>query len=157
MFATHYSVSLPNGIESQRVTWERNGIDWGRPVPAMDCTDLRSILDGLAAMQWSNMDLSHVSIITRGSPGLAIAALFATTLDPRIGSVDLDFAQGCFEKRNLPVVANVLRYGDVLQWAALAADRKLTLRNVPTEAGDTHWLTEAFVAVQNPNGLHIAP
>jgi len=34
--------------------------------------------------------------------------------------------------------------GDVAQWAALLADRTLTLRNLPAEAGDRQWLAAAF-------------
>ena len=124
----------------------------------MGCTDLCAVLDAVlppAPTAWPNVDAGQVTVVARGSAGLAITALFTVALDARIGSADLDFAQSCFEKRNLPVVPNVLRYGDVLQWAALAADRKLTLRNVPSEAGSTGWLAEVFAAAQNPNALHI--
>jgi len=67
----------------------------------------------------------------------------------------LDLAGCCFEKRNLPLVSCVLQHGDVLQWAALLADRKLTLRNVPGEAGPSAWLAAAFTVVGNQQGLQI--
>ena len=85
MFATSDHISQPGGIEAQRVAWERNGIVWGRPVPAMGCTDLCGILDAVlppAKTAWPNADAGRVSVIVRGSPGLAIAALFATALNP---------------------------------------------------------------------------
>jgi cephalosporin-C deacetylase-like acetyl esterase len=154
LFFTTHDSSAPNAAQLQRFAWERNGIVWGRPLPAMGCTDLRGVLDGLAALHWPNIDMTRVSVVCRGSGDLAVTALFAAALDPRIGSADLDFAQACFEKRDLPLVPNVLRYGDVLQWAALAADRRLTLRNLPPEAGDVNWLAAAFAAAGNPGGLH---
>ena len=61
------------------------------------------------------------------------------------------------EKRNLPLVSCVLQHGDVLQWAALAADRKLTLRNVPAEAGDPAWLRNVFTLADNSDGLCVVP
>jgi hypothetical protein len=51
----------------------------------------------------------------------------------------------------------VLQHGDVIQWSALAADRKLLLRNVPREAGDPRWLVKAFEAAGNYRGLRVEP
>jgi len=84
-------------------------------------------------------------------------ALFAAAVDSRVTSADVDLAGGCFRKRNLPLVSCVLRYGDVLQWAALVADRQLTLRNVPSEAGDPQWLRTVFALMQNSDGLRLEP
>jgi hypothetical protein len=137
----------------QRRAWQRNGIVWGRPVPGMACTDMQGVLDGLAARP--DADVSRVKLISRKSGDLAIAALFAAAVDPRVTSADVDFHGGCFQKRNLPLVCAVLQYGDVLQWAALAADRKLTLRNVPPEAGDPAWLRTVFAAAGNRDGLRV--
>jgi hypothetical protein len=44
---------------------------------------------------------------------------------------------------------------DPLQWAALLADRRLTIRNVPAEAGDATWLAENFALASNRAGLEI--
>ena len=137
----------------QRLAWERNGIVWGRPVPGMAATDLAGVLDGVTRRP--DADPQRVTILTRGSGDLAIAALFAAILDRRITAMDLDLAGCCFEKRNLPLVACVLQHGDVLQWAALLADRKLALHNVPTEAGDPAWLAHVFAAVGNEAGLQV--
>ena len=96
-------------------------------------------------------------MISRKSGGLGIAALFAAALDRRVSAVDLDLAGCCFEKRNLPLVAGVLQQGDVLQWAASLADRKLTLRRVPPQAGERAWLVGVFSAANNPTGLQCEP
>ena len=139
----------------QRQAWERNGIVWGRPVPGMASTDLRAVIDGLLSRP--DADATDVTLITRNSGGLAIAALFAGAIDARITSVDVDLASCCFEKRNLPLVSCVLEHGDVLQWAALVADRKLTLRNAPPEAGDPAWLAQVFTLLGNSESLHVEP
>jgi hypothetical protein len=47
----------------------------------------------------------------------------------------------------------VLQHGDVLQWATLFADRRLTLRGVPKEAGDPAWLKGVFTVAGNPADL----
>ena len=122
-------------------------------MPGMASTDLRSVLDGLASRP--DADSSRVRVISRGSGDLAIAALFAGAVDPRIVSADLDLARCCFEKRNLPLVPSVLCHGDVLHWAALWADRRLTLRNIPPEAGDPAWLVSVFAVMENRDGLQI--
>jgi hypothetical protein len=139
----------------QRLAWERNGIVWGRPLPGLGATDLRGVLDGIAARP--DADLSRLTLISRRSGGLAVAGLFTAALDPRVTAADLDLAGGSFEKRNLPLVPSVLRHGDVLSWAALLADRKLILRHVPPEAGDPAWLKQVFTVAGNPAGVQINP
>lgn len=135
----------------QRQAWERNGIVWGRPVLGLAATDLRAVLDGLVARP--EADGSRVTVLVRGSGDLSIAALFAMALDARIKAADLDFSGACFENRKLPLVSCVLQHGDVLQWAAAVADRRLTLRGIPPEAGDVAWLQRAFAATGNADGL----
>jgi pyrimidine-specific ribonucleoside hydrolase len=87
--------------------------------------------------------VQHARIVTSGSGDLAIAALFAMILDPRIVDADLDFANACYEKRNLLLVPRVLLYGDIPRWAGLVGDRKLQLHNLPPEAGDLQPLQHA--------------
>jgi len=153
MFST---AATGNAVNSrQRAGWQRNGIVWGRPESGMACTDIQGILDGVSGRP--DADISRVTLLSRESGDLAIAALFATALDPRIVKADEDLAGSCFQKRNLPLVSCVLHHGDVFQWAALAADRKLTLRNVPAEAGDPAWLKTAFTQADNSDGLHLLP
>jgi hypothetical protein len=137
----------------QRQAWERNGIVWGRPVLGMAATDLSGVLDGIAAR--ADADVRRIEIITRGSGDLAVAALFAAAMDPRVTALDADLAGCCFAKRNLALVPFVLPHGDVLQWAALLTQRRLTLRNVPPEAGDRAWLAAAFEAAGNAAGLAV--
>jgi hypothetical protein len=136
---------------AQRQAWERNGIIWGRPVPGLAATDLRAVLDGLAAR--ADADLARVTVTTQRSGDLAIGALGAMVLDPRIAVADLDFAGASFDNRKLPLVACVLQYGDVWQWAAAVADRRLTLHNLPAREGEREWAQRAFALAGNTEGL----
>ena len=133
--------------------WNRNAIVWGRPIPAMACTDIQGILDGLESRPDADMtNLKIVSTYSRTS----IAVLLAMALDSRIRAAQLDFQQACYRKRALPMVPFVLQHGDVLQWSALLADRQLTLYNIPKEAGDPDWLRAIFAVLGNRKDLHIA-
>ena len=123
----------------------------GRPVPGMAATDLQAVLDGIASR--TDADLDHIKVVVRNSGDLSIAALFVMALDPRIGAAELDFAGACFANRRLPLVAEVLQHGDVIAWASTVADHRLSLHNIPAEAGDVKWLQRAFVAAGNPDGL----
>ncbi len=150
--------SLSTGTKdkaAQERAWQRNSIVWGRPVAGMAVTDLRAVLDGLACRP--DADVAQVRVMTRGCGDLAAAALFCMALDQRLTAADLDCANACYGKRNLAVVPHVLWYGDLLQWAALAADRRVTLRNVPAEVGDADWLGQAFRCLDNATGLEIVP
>jgi hypothetical protein len=129
-FDNSFSTGTDNK-KAQADAWERNGIVWGRPVAGMGVTDLQAVLDGLAARP--DVDMQRISIVTRGSGDLAAIALFAMVLDTRLREADLDFAQACYEKRNLMVVPRILLFGDVPYWAKLVTDRRVTLRNVAPE------------------------
>jgi len=131
--------------------WERNALLWGRPLAAMAATDIRAALDYVLSRP--DADARNVSLVGRGKA--AVAAMFAAALDSRVTSVDLDFGGRCFAKRNLPMVPFVLQHGDLLQWAAVLADRQVTLRGVPAEAGEPAWLTGMFAAAGNPGGLRL--
>ena len=141
----------PNQASDLRQAWERNALVWGRPLPGMACTDMQAVLDGLGSRD--DADMTDVTVIARGSGHTAVAALFAAALDSRVRSVDADFQGGCFENGQLPMVPFVLLHGDVLEWAVLVADRQVTLRNVPEEAGDREWLRKAFDVMDNSSGL----
>ena len=68
----------------------------------------------------------------------------------------VDLGGRYFEARNLPTLPFVLRHGDVLQWAALMADRRLTFAATPPpRAGNISWLTGVFRAVGNEDGLDL--
>jgi hypothetical protein len=135
--------------------WERAAIVWGRPPAAMACTDIQAVLDGLAARP--DADLKQVRLLSRGSGDLAMAGLFAAALDPRIAALDLDLAGACYERGNLAPLPFVLWHGEVLQWAALAADRALTLRNVSKAAGDPTWLAQVFDLMGDRQRLEVVP
>jgi hypothetical protein len=117
----------------------------------MASTDLRAVLDGLAARP--DADMTHIHVISRCSGDLAAAVLLAGAADRRIASADVDLAGGCWEKYGLPLVPSILCWGDVLQWAALWADRRLTLRGLPPEALDPAWLASVFALLANRDGL----
>jgi len=137
-----------------RITaWERNSIVWGRPLAAMACTDIQGILDGLALRP--DADLTKVQITSHNSGALATAVIFAAALDNRISSIDVDLQNCCYENRKLPVLPFVLQHGDVLQWAALLYDRKLTICNLPEEAGNPNWLESIFTVSGNRKNLCI--
>ena len=131
--------------------WSRNSIVWGRPVPGMTCTDVRSVLDHIASRQ--DADMTRVKAIGHNSASLALGVLFAAAIDDRIASLDVDLRGFCFRQRGLPAVPFVLQHGDVLQWASLLADRRLTIRNVPRAAGDPAWLSAVFAVLGNGQGL----
>jgi hypothetical protein len=114
---------------------------------------VRAVLEGLAARP--DADLKAVRVLSRGSGALAAAVLLAAALDRRIAAIDVDFQDCCYANKRLPAVPFILWHGDVLDWAALLADRQVTLRNVPAEAGDPAWLAKAFALTGNPGGLKI--
>ena len=129
--------------------WERNAMLWGRPVPGMAATDIGAVVAYVASRP--EVDPKRITVYAGGK--LGVAALFAAGLDDRISSAGIHLKGLCFEKRNLPLVPFVLRHGDVLQWAALLANRELSLGGVPKEAGDVAWLKGVFEAAGNPRGL----
>ena len=137
--------------ESFDGVWRRNAMLWGRPVPGMAARDIRAVLAWLA--QREDVQADDITLIGRGR--LAIAALFAAALDERVAAAEIDLKGQCFQKRNTPLVPFVLRHGDVLQWAALLADRQLTLAGAPEEAGAPKWLGDIFRAAGNRHGLRI--
>jgi len=96
----------------------------------------------------SRPDALPWKLTLRAGGKVGAAALLAAAGEPRITAVRADLESRCFGKGNLPVVPFVLRHGDVLQWAALLADRTLTLRGVAKEAGRIQWLRAAFRAAR---------
>jgi hypothetical protein len=146
-----FGATTPFDVES---AWLSDSLVWGRPLPGMGTTDIQSVLDSLASRPDADMD--NIRVISRQSAASAVAVLFAAVLDHRITAVDVDFQECCFAKGNLPMVPFVLQHGDVLQWAALLADRQLTIRNAPAQAGDVTWLSSVFTATGNAKGIFIS-
>jgi hypothetical protein len=141
--------------------WDRNSILWGHPIPGMMIADLQRVLDFLARDR--GMKGATVQVTARDSAALGLAALLGACLDPRIQAVDADFQGRCFEKtalwssdRNgLPTVSGILRYGDVPQWAALLADRRVTLRRLPQSAATRRWLQDVFAKSGTAENLRL--
>jgi hypothetical protein len=141
--------------------WDRNGIMWGRPVPGMMVNDIRAVINALAGRP--GMAGLEFRVSAEDTSALAVAALFAACLDPRIAAVDADFRGHSFGKTPLwrddltalPLVSRVLLHGDIPQWALILADRRLTLRNVPLSAGDRRSLEEAFARLGDRTRLKL--
>ena len=141
--------------------WDRNGILWGRPIPGMMVADLRGILDFLERER--GVKEPSVAVTARDSAALALAALLAACLDRRIGAVDADFQGRSFEKAGLwsndraglPNISGILRYGDIPQWAALLADRRVTLRHVPLSDAARRRLEDVFAKFGNEKDLQL--
>ncbi len=95
--------------------WDRNAIVWGRPLPAMTCTDIRGVVNGIK----SDFAVESVKLVCRNSKLLSVGGLFAALLDERITEADVGL-EGCsFRDKGMPCVPGILRYGDVLKWKEL--------------------------------------
>ena len=148
-------------VSNLSAAWDRNGIIWGRPVPGMMAHDLRQVIDFLE--EEPGLRNASFHLWTKDTSALALTALFAACLDPRIKSVDADFLGHRFEKAKLwkddltalPVVSRILCSGDIPQWAALLADRRLTLRHVPMSGQERRTLEGAFARLGNRKGLKL--
>jgi hypothetical protein len=121
-------------------------------VPGLTATDLRAVLDGVVPRP--DADMARVTLVARKPAALGIAALFAAVLDPRIAAVEADLEGRSFEKRDLPLVSCILQHGDVPQWAAALADRKVTLRNPALDAESREWLKAVFTVLGNGTQLN---
>ena len=81
-----------------------------------------------------------------------MAALLAACLDPRIAAIDADFSGRSYEApgswptspQDLPTISRILCHGDIFQWAAVLADRRVTLRGVRQPNADRRWLEGVF-------------
>jgi hypothetical protein len=145
---------------SLAVAWDRNGALWGRPVAGLMATDLQSVIDYLARER--GMNAIPVQATAKDDAPLALAALLAACLDPRITVIDADFVGRSFTSsapqrnscKDLPLICNILQYGDIPQWAALLADRRVTLRHVPASDAARRWLEDVYVNFGAGNHLH---
>jgi dienelactone hydrolase len=140
--------------------WQRNAILWKRPLVGMMVSDIRALIDYLA--QRGDVDMNELEIVAPTPPeadaqhSVPLAALLAAAVDPRIKRLDVDLGGRSFEERSLPVIPFILWHGDVLHFAACAADRKVTLRNVSQAvAGDLPWLKGVFAVASSADNLEI--
>jgi hypothetical protein len=147
-------MGLPNDRKTQTQgiigAWDRDGIWWNRPVPGMMVTDLRCVLDYLQNDR--RLNVAQARVTAKDTASLAVTALLAACLDPRIAAIDADFLGCSYEKagpwenspKGLPTITSILCHGDLWQWAALLADRQVTLRNLPKSDQDRAWLEGVF-------------
>lgn len=147
------STDKNSAIAGMQTAWERNAIVWGRPLTGMTVTDLRAILDALAARP--DTDFTQVTVSTFDSAAVGLAILFAGALDPRITAIEIDLQGRSFAANTLPVVPFILRHGDVPQWLALLADHQVTIHHFPGEPSTITWLTGVFTSQHNRNGLRL--
>jgi len=133
------------------LSWERNGIFWGRPAAGMGATDLRAVID--YACSRNDVEVGSVRLV--GCGDLAAAAMFAVAGEPRVKSLCLDFGGKCYQARTLPLVPFILRHGDVATWLAMSADRQVKVTGLSDRAGSTEWLKAAFRAAGNADGLRV--
>jgi len=134
-----FTVSPPGQIPE--LVWRGNVRVWGRPELGMAAHDIRAAIAWLGTRKDCSLDALRVV----GSGDTAgYAALLAAGLDDRIQEcvADLnhsDFADGFSDhemrermsarEKRAPILARVLRTGDVGEMAALVAPRKLELIN----------------------------
>jgi hypothetical protein len=143
------------------IAWDRNGALWGRPVAGLMVTDLESVIDYLAKDRGLPSD--SIAVTAKNDAPLALSALFAACLDPRIKSLDVDFAGRTFtaaprvrrSPEDLPLVCNILEYGDIPQWASVVADRRVTLRGVPSSNAELDWLKSVFQSMEGQGNLRL--
>jgi hypothetical protein len=155
------SRELGAGLRDLAAAWDRDGILWGRPVSGMMVHDLTSVI--ACVVPQSHMKKPRFEITARDTPALALAALFTACLDARVTAVDADFKGHCFAKDagwwkgpdGLPAVNRILCYGDIIQWTALLADRRVTLRHVPHTEADRRWLEAVFARLGNQENLRL--
>lgn len=96
--------------------WTRNGVLWGHPLPGMAATDILAVLDGV--LRVGRRRGLHVNLSAQGQ--VAAGALFAACLDDRIDTFDIDLGGHKFADGTLPLVPDILRYGDADDWLAFA-------------------------------------
>ena len=133
-----------------RRKWSLDGILWGRPEAGMAVTDLHSCLDALPLP--AGAGTRRVVLVGFGDAGLT--AVLAGVLEPRIAAViatDLGPTYG--EGRNSPLIANLLRVGDIPQLVAALAPRRAVLASVKPARFDP--ARDAYHVLQADDALEL--
>jgi dienelactone hydrolase len=105
-------------------TWDLDAVLWGRPELGMAVTDLRACLDALASLD----DIDADNVVLAGLSEAGVTALAAAALEPRFRAVAAERAgRPYLEGRTSPLVANLLRVGDLPQLVAAVAPRRALL------------------------------
>ena len=108
-------------------TWRLDGILWGRPETGMAVTDLRACVDALRPEGGSHA--RPVVLVGLGDAGFT--ATIAAVLEPRISAIVADrLGQTYAEGRQSPLIANLLRVGDLPELVAALAPRRVVLASV---------------------------
>jgi len=144
------------------VAWDRDGALWGRPVVGMMTTDLESVIDFLTRER--GLEAGVVSVTAKDDAPLALAALLAACRDSRITALDVDFTGRSYANsasqrssaQDLPLVCNILQYGDIPEWATLLGDRRVTLRHLPQPESSRHRLEDVFAKFGAATNLQLA-
>ncbi|MBI3923487.1 MAG: acetylxylan esterase [Armatimonadetes bacterium] len=117
-----------------RRNWQWNEVIFGRPEDGMAAHDLIRASSYLRSR--SEVDPQRVYVVGLGEAGLF--ALYAAGLDPDLAGAALDTVGALYQDgRSTNVVPNVLRYGDLPQFAALVAPRPLWLNGTDGRFGFT--------------------
>ncbi len=126
------SARIPILIPDLRLTgllkrnWELDALLWGRPEVGMAITDLRACLDavGLNAARGRR-------VVAVGLKESGITAVMAALAEPRISAVVADRLGATYHAgRSRPLIANILRVGDIPELAAALAPRSCLLAGV---------------------------
>jgi hypothetical protein len=124
-------------------------------------TDLQSVIDYLVGQR--GMKAIAVQVTAKDDAPLALAALLTACLDPRIAALDVDFLGRSISTsapqrsscQDLPLICNILQYGDIPQWAALLATRRVTLRHVPQFDATRRWLKDISTKLGTAQNLQL--
>ena len=135
-----WAFTVSPGGQIPVLAWQGNVRVWGRPELGMAAHDIRTAVTYLGTRR--DCSLESLRVVGTGHTA-GYAALLAACIDERIKEcvADLnhsDFSEGYSDRAGLtapayakraPVLARILRYGDVGEIAVLVAPRKLELLN----------------------------
>jgi dienelactone hydrolase len=107
--------------------WGLDGILWSRPETGMGVTDLRACLDALRPAASSKTR----QVVLVGLSDAGFTAVIAGALEPRVSAVIADRLGPTFaEGRQSPLIADLMRVGDLPELVAAIAPRRAVLGGV---------------------------
>jgi dienelactone hydrolase len=107
--------------------WRLDGILWNRPETGMGLSDLQACLDALRPI--AGRKTRQVVLVGLGDAGFTAAIVGA--LEPRVSAVIADRLGPTFaEGRQSPLIANLMRVGDLPELVAAIAPRRAVLGGV---------------------------
>lgn len=90
--------------------WTRNSIFWGRPLPGMTATDI------LAVVEFISEEMPALLLTLKAAGSMVAGAVFAACLSDKISETDIETEGLSFKNNSLPLVPNILKYGDIDFW-----------------------------------------